>query len=48
MPMWRPYDTAGAECMIFDRSVRSGPDPQAAPRALLYAALANRKQYNPL
>lgn len=48
MPMWRPYDTAGAECMIFDRSVTSGPDPQAAPRALLYAALANRKQYNPL
>jgi para-nitrobenzyl esterase len=48
MPTWRPYQPANRECMIFDLSSRSGPDPQATPRALLYAAIAEAPQYSPL
>jgi para-nitrobenzyl esterase len=48
MPQWHRYQAAARECMVFDRVSRSGPDPQAAPRSLLYAALAGAKQFNPL
>jgi len=48
MPKWRPYETADPQCMIFDKTSRSGPDPQSVPRSVLYAALRSAPQFNPL
>jgi para-nitrobenzyl esterase len=47
LPAWRPYDPADHQCMIFDIASRSGPDPQAAPRAVLFDALAGVAHWNP-
>ena len=48
LPTWRTYDPTRQECMIFDLQSRSGPDPQAAPRSMLYEALSGIRQWNPL
>ena len=48
LPTWDPYDPTRNECMIFDLFSKFGPDPQAAPRAVLLAALANMDLWNPL
>jgi para-nitrobenzyl esterase len=48
LPKWDRYDPAEQRTMIFDVTSRSGRDPQAAPRALLYAALAGADYWNPL
>lgn len=48
LPKWGRYDPAGQRTMIFDIASRAGSDPQAAPRAELYRALAGVTQWNPL
>ncbi|PQZ84553.1 carboxylesterase [Brevundimonas sp. MYb46] len=48
MPRWRPYRPADQEMMVFDQVSSSGPDPQAAPRAMLREAIGSGAQYNPL
>lgn len=48
LPVWRPYNSTDPHCMIFDQVSSSGPDPQAGPRAALYAALGDVPQWNPL
>jgi para-nitrobenzyl esterase len=48
LPRWHSYDPVGKHCMIFNLTSRSGPDPQAVPRAVLYAALAGVPLWNPL
>lgn len=48
MPQWDRYDVANQNCMIFDVASRFGPDPQQAPRAVLYAAMAGAPHWNPL
>jgi para-nitrobenzyl esterase len=48
LPAWRPYHPREQETMIFDLVSRSGPDPQAAPRAELLRALDGIRQWNPL
>jgi para-nitrobenzyl esterase len=48
LPEWRRYASARPETMIFDLVSRSGPDPQAVPRAALHRALAGIRQWNPL
>jgi para-nitrobenzyl esterase len=48
LPTWRRYDPGNKECMIFNVASRSGPDPQAVPRAVLFEALAAMPLWNPL
>ncbi|MGQ0633743.1 MAG: carboxylesterase/lipase family protein [Planctomycetaceae bacterium] len=48
LPNWQPYNPEQHNLMIFDLTSRSGPDPQAAPRALLFEALAGTPQFKPL
>jgi para-nitrobenzyl esterase len=48
LPLWQRYSPTNHASMIFDLASRFGPDPQAAPRALLYSALAGVDQWNPL
>lgn len=48
LPQWERYNPSGQRVMIFDLTARFGPDPQAAPRAELYRALAGVDQWNPL
>lgn len=48
LPTWDRYDPADPRCMVFDVTSRTGPDPQAAPRAVLFDALAGVPQWNPL
>lgn len=48
LPKWPRYRADDRQAMTFDLVSRSGADPQAAPRDLLYAALANAPQFSPL
>ena len=48
LPRWDRYDPVGKHCMIFNLTSRSGPDPQAVPRAVLFEALAAVPLWNPL
>jgi para-nitrobenzyl esterase len=48
LPRWRPYRPGNQQTMVFNETSKSGPDSQAAPRTLLYAALGTAPQYNPL
>lgn len=48
IPKWERYDPVAQRMMIFDVDSRSGPDPQTAPRAELYRALAGVDYWNPL
>ena len=48
LPMWRRYDPRDKQCMIFNVASRSGPDPQAVPRSVLFEALTDMPLWNPL
>jgi para-nitrobenzyl esterase len=48
LPTWRRYDPRDKQCMVFNVASRSGPDPQAVPRAVLFEALAGSPLWNPV
>ncbi|MFT3727932.1 MAG: carboxylesterase family protein [Terricaulis sp.] len=48
LPGWRRFDASDRACMIFDERSRAGSDPQASPRDVLFAALAEKPFWNPL